>query len=87
MRVIVSSDQTELRDIGAVQAEMVAALQKLKEAEEDERLARNRATDCRNTVNRLQKQFTAAVADMQNRAPQNTDWGQQRQRASSQASG
>jgi hypothetical protein len=87
MRVITGDNQTELRDIGAIHAEMTAALQALKEADASESAARNHATDCRNTVNRLQKQLSAAIADIQNAAPRDTDWGQQRQNASARAGG
>jgi hypothetical protein len=42
--------------------------------------ARSRETNARNELNRAQKAFDAAVADVKKNAPWNSDWHQERAR-------
>ena len=58
--------------------ELKTATAALDDAEKEEQMARNQATDIRNRVNGIQKAIDAEVLKMREGAKWNTEWHQQR---------
>lgn len=58
--------------------DLEAAQERLRSAETEESVARSRATDARNAVNRAQAAIDARLKALREAAPRDTDWARAR---------
>lgn len=68
------SETKNERPIAQIVVELENANERLRNADIEVSVARNRATDALNNVNRLQRELEAAFAKMAKAAPGGTDW-------------
>lgn len=62
------------RQLSEIQAEIWKATQDWTAAKNDEDMARTKKTSALNDLNKLQKEFDAAVEELKKTTPQETDW-------------